>query len=319
MAPMQQFPVVLRSDNAREFIGGAVAHINTQLEIAHLTGAAYHPQAQGTVERMHRKMNEVVRLMIEEAEPSDQTKWPVWLPFVEGHLRNMKMGVLGGRSPMNVVMGINPSLPATLRTGLITESVSAESYSKELLRYLNETHKRVRQYAEQLNFEKEGTDKGDPGATPLTVGDLVLLKTENRRKGEDRFKQRTDGEIYRISAVVGHNTYALGKLTTGAPPIANPIFANRYPAERLIRLDMPELELELPEGTPQRIEIFDDMTSTWRAASTERWAVDGRVSLRFDDNDEECLWLDLTKCRYRWLVGPVATSRAELDEPNGEA
>ena len=219
---------------------------------------------------------------------------------------------------MQIVMGINPTMPATLRTGLITEAVSAETYSKELLRYLHETHKRVKQYAEQLGFEKEGTDKGDPGATPLAVGDLVLLKTENRRKGEERFRRRTDGEIYRISAVVGQNTYALGKLTTGAPPNTSPIFANRYPADRLIKLDMPELELEVPEGTPQRIEIYDDTTAQWRGATTERWAVDGRVSLRFDDNDEECLWLDLTKCRYRWLAGPVAISRPESDQQGDE-
>ena len=63
IAPYYQFPVVLRSDNAREFIQGAVAYVNSRLEIAHLTGAAYHPQAQGTVGRTHRKINELVRLL----------------------------------------------------------------------------------------------------------------------------------------------------------------------------------------------------------------------------------------------------------------
>ena len=118
-----------------------------------------------------------------------------------------------------------------------------------------------------------------------------------------------DGVIYKITEVVGENTYALGKLTTGVSPNSNPMYANRYPAERLIRLDMPEYEMELPEGTPQRVEVYDEKTAEWRAAATERWAIDGRVSLRFDNNDEECLWLDLTKCRYRWLAGPVAEDR----------
>ena len=36
MAPCYQFPVVLRSDNAREFIAGAVAHINSRLEVAQI-------------------------------------------------------------------------------------------------------------------------------------------------------------------------------------------------------------------------------------------------------------------------------------------
>ena len=140
----------------------------------------------------------------------------------------------------------------------------------------------------------------------MAVGDLVALKTNARRKGEDRFGHRTDGEIYRIEAVVGENTYALGKLTTGTPPVDNPNYANRYAADRLIKLDMPEWELEMPEGTPQRLEIYDDTAAEWNAASTERWAVDGRVSIRFDDSQGDCIWVDLTKCRYRWLEGPVA-------------
>ena len=67
--------------------------------------------------------------------------------------------------------------------------------------------------------------------------------------------------------------------------------------------------MELPEGSPQRVEIYDDMKAQWDAASTERWAIDGRVSLRFDSNEEECVWVDLTKCRYRWLTGPVAVEQ----------
>ena len=117
--------------------------------------------------------------------------------------------------------------------------------------------------------------------------------------------------------MVGENTYALGKLTTGVPPVDNPAYANRYPADRLIRLDMPELEMELPEGTPQRVEIYDDETAQWNAATTERWAVDGRVSLRFDYNEEECVWVDLTRCRYRWLTGPVAVG-GKADGEGGE-
>ena len=86
----------------------------------------------------------------------------------------------------------------------------------------------------------------------------------------------------------------------------------------MIRLDMPELELEVPAGTPQRIEIYDDATAEWNAASTERWAVDGRVSLRFDYNEEDCVWVDLTKCRYRWLAGPISVPKPAEDGPDGE-
>ena len=86
----------------------------------------------------------------------------------------------------------------------------------------------------------------------------------------------------------------------------------------MIKLDMPEYEVEMPEGTPQKVEIYDEDMAQWDAASVERWAVDGRVCLRFDGNEDECIWVDLTKCRFRWIAGPVAHVR--VDEPaEGEA
>ena len=55
--PFKIFPVVLRSDNAAEFIGKVVKSLNAMLEIKRITGSAYHPQSQGQVESMHRTMN----------------------------------------------------------------------------------------------------------------------------------------------------------------------------------------------------------------------------------------------------------------------
>ena len=92
----------------------------------------------------------------------------------------------------------------------------------------------------------------------------------------------------------------------------------------MIRLDMPEYEVEMPEGTPQKVEIYDEDMAQWDAASVERWAVDGRVCLRFDSNEDERVWVDLTKCRYRWLAGPVANARpnegaGDEESPRGAA
>jgi DMSO reductase anchor subunit len=61
MLGLAMFPVVLRSDNAAEFVGEVVAEMNKLLEIRHVTGSAYHPQSQGTVESMHKTLNHLVR------------------------------------------------------------------------------------------------------------------------------------------------------------------------------------------------------------------------------------------------------------------
>ena len=45
------FPTVIRSDNAKEFIGDVVKHLNKALGIKHIAGSAYHPQSQGQLSR----------------------------------------------------------------------------------------------------------------------------------------------------------------------------------------------------------------------------------------------------------------------------
>ena len=202
-APFNCWPVVLRSDNAASFVGTAVQYINKKLEIAHLTGATYHPQAQGSVERMHRKINELIRRMLNEPDDNLQGDWTIWIPFVEGHIRTQKMKALGGRSPMEVVMGIQPELPATLRAGLNVQDMNTTDYMHDLVKYLKETHKRVRALAAELEIEKEGRDDGAPGARGLAVGDLVALKKGKKPHGTSRFGRSCDGNIYRIRDVLG--------------------------------------------------------------------------------------------------------------------
>ena len=113
-APQMIFPAVLRSDNAAEFLSPIIEYVNQHLEIVHITGATYHPESQGTVERLNGKITEILRTMIDD-DPKD---WLVRLPFCVGVLRTMRMGVLQGRSPMEVVMGIQPQLPAMLKAGV---------------------------------------------------------------------------------------------------------------------------------------------------------------------------------------------------------
>ena len=76
---MASFPVVLRSDNAAEFVGQVVAHLNRELGIKHITGTTYHPQSQGAVESMHKTLNQYVRGIVQgEGDERDRLRWSVW-------------------------------------------------------------------------------------------------------------------------------------------------------------------------------------------------------------------------------------------------
>ena len=78
-------------------------------------------------------------------------------------------------------------------------------------------------------------------------------------------------------------------------------FVNKIPSDRLIPLDMPELDVD--PNQPRRIEVYDNRTDVWSEAVIEQIAVDGKVALRFKDFPSEWSWVDLTRVRYRWMVG----------------
>ena len=82
----------------------------------------------------------------------------------------------------------------------------------------------------------------------------------------------------------------------GGDPIS---FDQPIHADRMVKLDMPELDLD--PAQPRRIEIHDPSTDTWDAFELERFSVDGRVRIRHALQHTNVEWVDLAKKRYRWV------------------
>ena len=80
-----------------------------------------------------------------------------------------------------------------------------------------------------------------------------------------------------------------------------PTFTQPLHAERLIRLDMPELELD--PGQPRRLELRTSPVEPWTEYVIDRFGADGRVRLSLPGGAAQTRkWVDLTKCEYRWLA-----------------
>ena len=84
-----------------------------------------------------------------------------------------------------------------------------------------------------------------------------------------------------------------------ADPLARLPFRNPLYADRLVPLDMPEIELH-PDQT-RVIEVHDATTDEWRRAVIEKFSVDGRSQLRWSDDQTLSPWADLSRMRYRWV------------------
>ena len=121
-------PAVLRSDNAAEFVGGVVKHMNKPFGIKHVNGPAYHPQSQGAAESMHKTLNQVVRGVVQD----HPEKWEEALTFATFILRSSPMECLEGRSPMEVVTGLRPRVPAAMTAGLPVSMRSIDAYVQDL-------------------------------------------------------------------------------------------------------------------------------------------------------------------------------------------
>ena len=132
-------------------------------------------------------------------------------------------------------------------------------------------------------------------------------------KGSTRFEDRRDGELYRISKKLGEGTFELETMDGKPVMQVGGQSKKKVSAEHLIKCDMPELDLNLNEHTPRRVEIMDNADhNVWNLATVERFTADGRAVLRYDKAPNVTRMTDLLQERYRWVQegAPAAAAAA---------
>ena len=223
--------------------------------------------------------------------------WEQRLPALLGALRAMPMTVLGGRSPMEIVTGLKPQLPATLTASLPIQEVGTSEYVEELLKYLAMTHKEVLQLAREAAVGHEGKDPGS--LEGFAKGDLVAVRKdgESAPHGRTRFDSKVRSEVYVISDILGQNTYSLRTLL-GNKDYLTSYGSNKHHGDRLVKLNMPTTDSTSVGRTIQYTTDGD----TWYEALINAVALDGRVYLSRTDNPSKRVWADLTAMRYRWMT-----------------
>ena len=265
------------------------------LEIKHITGSAYHPQSQGQVETMHRTMNHLVRGLVQDLPD----EWEDALPYAQMILRCAPMACLGGRCPYEVVTGLKPRFPRTLLGALPVEERDVDKYVQDLLAHLREVHSSV-QRTTLATIERDETSLAGRVSLELDVGDCVLVRREAtvRREGPTRFQSRVYPGVYVIKRKVSPTTFVVEDLADKEKP---PAFHQPLHAERLVKLDMPELGLSPDQ--PRRLELRETPLQPWTEYTIDRFAADGRVRLSLPDGAAQTRkWVDLSKCEYRWLA-----------------
>ena len=158
--------------------------------------------------------------------------------------------------------------------------------------------------------EAPGTADG-----PLKKGDLVLLTRTPKQKmdvsgsGPLRFTRKVDPRIFRVTGSVAGERLAYYLVDHQAPGRATEFGKDAVSRRRLIKLDMPELNQD-PVREPCQVEVWQEEEQEWRLGTLGAVGVDGRTRIRWNDDPEDPQDVELSDCRYRWILGPSAPGGA---------
>ena len=131
------FPQCLMSDKGTEFCGKVIAAMCSLLGVEKICTTPYHPQTNGSAERVHQTLQR----MIGKLDPEKRRKWP-------GHIGsiiiayNSTRSLVTGYSPYYLMFGRRPWLPIDLlfpmcRTQMLTHTI--DEYVASLYDHLRES------------------------------------------------------------------------------------------------------------------------------------------------------------------------------------
>jgi transposase InsO family protein len=161
------------TDQGSHFTGELFTVLLEQLRVPHLVSAAYHPQANGIVERAVHSVKEQLAIMVGETGE----EWDMCVDMVTYNINTTFAGA-HGETPYYLVFGRDPLLPVDL---LLCPDVStADPPTHTLLAKLEERRVVLDRVLGTLNKQRqvmldESVQKVPGGSHRFMEGDLVLL------------------------------------------------------------------------------------------------------------------------------------------------
>jgi hypothetical protein len=199
-------PEVIRSDGGRSFDNRVVACLADQFEIRHTVVAAYHPQANGLVERLNGTLKDSIHTYLGEHE----TTWDQYISGVLFSYRTTPQASTGF-SPFYLVYGrearqpIDLEYPASIleREETISERVVTIINKLEVAREMAATNIAKAQARQKRNYDKRITPH------QFEIGDKVLMdKTALRGRHDTAFSEHWEGP-YHIHEVTDKGLYQI--------------------------------------------------------------------------------------------------------------
>ena len=170
------FPQKLMSDQGTGFTSKVIAAMCSVLGIKKIQTTPYHPQSNGSAERVHQTL----RRMIGKLDPEKHQKWPAHLGSVL-IAYNTTQSLVTGYSPYYLMFGRRPWLPIDLLFPTRREhnlTCTIDEYVETLYKHLWKSVKIAQDSALKEALQQKRLYDCKVGAVELRPGDHVLVKLD---------------------------------------------------------------------------------------------------------------------------------------------
>ena len=186
------------SDQGTEFTGDMIAALCKLLGIEKIRTTPYHPQTNGSAERVHQTL----QWMIGKLDPEKRQKWPLHIGSVL-IAYNATRSQVTGYSPYFLMYGRQPRLPVDLlfptrNTREWTRTI--DEYVKTLYERLQECLQLAQESASKEAQRQKRLYDRKVGAMELCPGDRVLVRLDAYRGQCRKLKNHWGDDIHTVVA-----------------------------------------------------------------------------------------------------------------------
>ena len=190
------FPQCLMSDQGTEFCGKVIAAMYSLLGVEKICTTPYHPQTNGSAERVHQTLQR----MIGKLDPEKRRKWLAHIGSII-IAYNSTRSLVTGYSLYYLMFGRRPRLPIDLlflmcQTQMLTHTI--DEYEASLYDCLQESLAIVQDCAiKEAQRQKRLYDR-KVGAVELRPGDHVLVRLDAFRGQRRKLKNRWGDDLHTV-------------------------------------------------------------------------------------------------------------------------
>lgn len=172
-------PIAIRTDQGKNFESELFQEILDIYQVTRQRVTAFHPSANGKVERWIRTMKQMIRLIAQNARDD----WIRVLPFIAQAYRNLPHPA-HGYSPYEIMFGAKMRTPLCSTREVPPHLPDVGDFPLEVRSLLQKIHEEVRTLSgDAANKMKNYYDR-TAGLAPFKVNDKVFLHNKVRKTGE---------------------------------------------------------------------------------------------------------------------------------------